>query len=189
AAAVAFYTALSFAPLVLLVGAIGGLMGNETKNDLLQSFSANMGPRTADVTQAVIESSQKTSQEQAAWRWIFSTAMLVFSASGVFGQLQSSLNHIWRTEKKGKPERVGWWNWLRKRLLSLGMVLVIFFIMLVALVVSTIINWAVPGDGKGILAVIALYIVSISVATLLFAAIFKVLPDTQIAWREEIGRA
>jgi membrane protein len=181
AAAVAFYTALSFAPLVLLLVAVGGLLGESAQNDLISFLNQQIGPRAGEVTEAVVENAESEDPDRGFLRSAFSTVMLFVSASAVFGQLQASLNHIWRAEARvGKP---GWWEWVRRRLLSLGMVLAILFVLLVALVLSALMGSIVPGDAA-IPARLGVEFTSFAVATLLFAAIFKILPDTPIAWRE-----
>lgn len=180
AAAVAFYTALSFAPLVLLLVTTGGLLGDSTQVELIRFFDQQLGPRAAEVTQSVVENADAAGRDVGGWRWIFGTFMLVLSASAVFGQLQSSLNTIWETEAKASS---GVWNWLRKRLVSMGMVFTILFILLVALVVSSTIEHIVPAGDELVGRVVAL-VASFIVATLLFAAIFKVLPDRRVPWRD-----
>ncbi|MBC7772065.1 MAG: YihY/virulence factor BrkB family protein [Pyrinomonadaceae bacterium] len=179
AAAVAFYTALSFAPLVLLLIATGSFLGDSTQNDLIHFFDQQLGPRAAEVTEAVVENANSESEETSVGRWILSTILLIVSASGVFGQLQSSLNTIWETEGKSSE---GIWSWLRKRLISMGMVFTILFILLVALVISSVIEQIVP-SGEELASRIGVFVGSFVVTTLLFAAVFKVLPDRKVPWR------
>lgn len=180
AAAVAFYTAMSFAPLVLLLVTVGGFLGESAKNDLIRFFEQQLGPRAAEVTDAVIQNAENRGSEEALWRWLLGTGLLLSSASGVFGQLQAALNRIW--DVKAAP-RLGVAAWIRKRLLSMGMVLAILFILLVALVVSAVIDHFLPRSER--LAGRALVLgVSFLVSAVLFAAIFRVLPDVKIAWRD-----
>jgi membrane protein len=194
AAAVAFYTALSFAPLVLLLVTFGSLLGEGTKSQLLGMFSEQLGPRAADVTQSVVEASNASATENTKWwRVALSTIGLIVTASAVFGQLQVSLNHIWDVEAKLKPDKppeqgvrvylMPVWGWLRRRLISMGMVLIVLFILLVSLVVSATLGAIVPGEGAEFMARATEFLVSLIVAALLFAAIFKVLPDTPISWK------
>lgn len=181
AAAVAFYTALSFAPLVLLTVAVGGLLGDSAQNNLIGFLNEQLGSRAGRVTEAVVENAQQATNDQGWLRSVFSTLMLLVSASAVFGQLQAALNKIWQAE--GEAKRAGWWAWLRRRLLSMGMVLAILFVLLVALVLSAVVGKVVPGNSE-IAARLGVEAVSFVVAALLFAAIFKILPDTPVAWRE-----
>ncbi|MGE3107123.1 MAG: YihY/virulence factor BrkB family protein [Phycisphaerales bacterium] len=179
-AAVAFYTGLSFAPLVLLLVTIGGFLGDATQNELIRFFDQQLGPSAGDVTQAVIDNAQQSQAKAEGWRWLLGTSLLVLSASAIFGQLQSSLNIIWETQGKASS---GVLNWLRRRLISMGMVFAMLFILLVSLVVSSVIEHVVP-TGQALVGRLVAFIGSFLVAALLFAAIFKVLPDRPIAWRD-----
>jgi membrane protein len=180
AAAVAFYTVLSFAPLVLLMMTLGALVGGGAESDLVQFFERQIGPRAGEVTEAIVESAKDGTHQTNKLRSAISVILLVLSASGVFGQLQTSLNHIWELDR---TPRTGVWNWIRKRLLSLGMVLAALFILLVSLVLSSAIDQILPA-GEGAVGRIGLFITSFVVAGSLFAAIFRVLPDRDIAWRQ-----
>ena len=179
AAAVAFYTALSFSPLVLLIVTIGSFLGEEAQGRLVGFFSQQLGPRASQVTQAVVESADREPESTGTLRWAFGLVMLLVTASGVFAQLQASLNKIW----EAKPAQgAGWWWFIRRRLLSLGMVLTAMFILLVSLVLSAVVESIAPAGG-GMLARVSVLLASFFVATLLFAAVFKLLPDTPIPWR------
>ncbi len=180
AAAVAFYTLLSFAPLVLLLVTIGSLLGEVAKSEMVQNFYAQLGPEAAQVGEAVIAQAERAGPPRELWRWILSSSMLVVSASLVFNQLQKSLNRIWGT--RATP-RSGLFAWIWKRLLSMGMIFAIMFILLVAMVVSTLIESLLPRTNE-VVGRISVTGVSLLVSSLLFAAIFKVLPDAKIAWRE-----
>jgi len=182
AAAVAFYTALSFAPLVMLLITAGGFLGDATQNDLIRFFDQQLGPRAAEVTEAVVENAKTKEQQTGSLRWLASTLLLVVSASAVFGQLQSSLNTIWDTESEAKSPG-GLWSWIRRRLISMGMVFTVLFILLVALVLSSVIEQIVP-SGTEFAGRVVVFLGSFLVATVLFAAVFKVLPDCPVAWRD-----
>src|SRR5690349_13544519 len=94
AAAVAFYTAFSFAPLVMLLLHIGGFMSEATQQGLLRAFEQQLGPRAGEVTEAVVKGAQTQSAPTVWWRSAISVVLLLVSASAVFGQLQTSLNII-----------------------------------------------------------------------------------------------
>lgn len=179
AAAVAFYTVLSFAPLVLLLVTVGGFLGDDTKNDLLRFFSRQLGPRAAEVTEAVVEEAEAKRTPAEWWRWVVSVVVLLVGASAVFAQLQASLNRILNV--KPRPG-AGWWSWLRKRLLSMGMVLAMMFILLVALVLSAAVEYVMP-LGEKWTGRIGAEVVSFLVTMLVIGAIFKVLPDVVIPWK------
>jgi membrane protein len=182
AAAVAFYTAFSFAPLVLLISTVGGLLGEGTKQSLIQLFEQQLGPRASEVTEAVVENAAKASSTGNLWRWVVGGVVLLISSSAVFGQLQLSLNSIWEVSSK---RHSGVWAWVRKRLLSLGMVLAALFILLVSLVLTSAVEHFVPGDdGAGWAARAATFGGSLVISAMLFGAIFRVLPDAEIPWRD-----
>lgn len=184
AAAVAFYTAVSFAPIVLLLVTVGGFLGDATRNDLIRILQGELGPRAADVTAAVVDSAKAESKEVVWYRWVFGIVMLVVTASGIFAQLQASLNRVWNVvSKPGKGGLSGAWAWLRKRLLSMGMVLAVLFVLLVSLVLSTLVERLAP-SGEGLAARAVVFVSSFLVASLLFAAMFKFLPDVKISWRD-----
>lgn len=183
AAAVAFYTLLSFAPLVLLIVMVGGLLGEVAQNDLVKVFYTHFGPRASEVGEAIVSHARNAGRHTESWRWALSTGMLVLSASLVFGQLQNALNRIWGADQV--KIRGGFFGWIWKRVLSLGMVVAMMFIMLVAMVVSTIVEMLVPRlGGNPTFSQAGVVIVSLIVTTLFSAIIFKVLPDAKIAWRE-----
>lgn len=180
AAAVAFYTALSFAPLVLLVVTIGGFLGDSEKNDLVRMFATQLGPAAAQTAETVVETAQSQTPKHEWWRWVVSVGGLLVAASGVFGQLQASLNRVWDVEAKPGG---GFWGFLRKRLLSMGMVLSILFVLLVSLVVSAMIGQYASAVSEAT-GWVGDTVLSVAVSTLAFAALFKVLPDVKIAWRD-----
>lgn len=179
AAAVAFYTALSFAPLVLLIITFGGLLGDSTRSDMVNFFEQQAGPGASEVAEGVIESQQQERQKGSIWQWALSTGLLLFTASAVFAQLQLSLNQIWNVE--ARPGN-GLWMWVRKRLISMGMIVSILFILLVGLVISSILEYIVPQDAGPVARVISV-VTSLLVFTLLFALMFRFLPDVRLAWR------
>ena len=182
AAAVAFYTALSFAPLVLLLVTIGGMLGQDNQDALVEQFRGAMGNSAGDSVQEILDHAEETQQQNGVWwRWAIGLVVLLFSASGVFAQLQYALNTIW--DVKPKPGESGAMAWIRKRSLSIGMIFAILFVLLVSLVVSTVVEMLIPGNFP-YASRIGQVIVSLIVFTLLFAAIYKFLPDVRIDWED-----
>lgn len=190
-AAIAFYTVTSIAPVLLIVIAIAGLVfGREAaENSIIEQLSGLMGQQTAEVLQAAVANA--ASKTSGVWATIIGIAALIVTASGVFGEMQTSLNVIWKAEPKGTTVS----RLIRARAASLGLVVVLGFLLMVSLVVSTALtafgdylNSILP-FGKVIATVLngALSIVLIS---FLFAAIYKVLPDRDLQWRDvAIGAA
>ena len=178
AAALAFYTALSLAPILLLIITAIGFLGPGAEAKFLDQVQYLMGSDAAEaVTMIVKNASQRPTLGNFAG--LFGIATLVFSASGVFAQLQSSLNVIWESEQESNS--AGWLTYLRKRLFSMGMVLALAFIALVSLAASTVLAAVLPYEGAAWK--ILSEVVSLAVFSYLFALIFKYLPDMKISWR------
>jgi membrane protein len=184
-AAIAFYTVTSIAPVLLIVIAVAGLaFGHDAAQDAITTqLSSLMGQQTADVIQSAIASAGNTSS--SIWATIIGLVTLILTASGVFGEMQSALNAIW----KAKPQGTTVSRLIRARAASLGLVATLGFLLMVSLVVST--GLTAFGDyldsvlpfGKAALAALNT-LVSILLISLLFAAIYKVLPDRRIEWRD-----
>jgi membrane protein len=194
AAALAFYTALGMAPMLLLTFAIASFLPDHLREGMihqiegvvdLQQMAQGQNPQEQggdDVASAIdemVESAQRRQQEMSAgiWSLVIGVATLLFSAGGVFAELQSALNKMWDVEPHG-----GAGTWVKRRLLSLGMLVAVLFIMLVSLFLSTAIEAMFPREGHVWKWTNSL--VSLGVFTLIFALIYKVLPDVTIAWRD-----
>jgi membrane protein len=178
AAAIAFYTALSFAPIIVLLVSLGSWLGPEGENQLLVQVEDVMGNQAAGVVDTVVDNAERQ-EGQGVLAFALGLAVTLFSASGVFGQLQVALNQIW--EVRAKPGS-GVWAWLRKRLLSMGMVGVLAFLLLVSLAASATVGYVVPKwEGLGRLTSI---FVSLLVLTPLFIVMFRFLPDVVVAWSD-----
>jgi membrane protein len=178
AGALAFYTALSLAPMLVILLRIASLLGEGTQQKLAGQIEGVVGQQAGQAIKMIMDSADK----QPGWgsfAGIVSLVVLILSASGVFAQLQMSLNRIWNV--KAKPSE-GIWGWVRKRLLSIGMILALAFILLVSLAISAVIG--VMMSQQGVIWQAVNFIVSLGVFTVLFAAIFKYLPDVKMAWRD-----
>lgn len=185
-AALAFYTILSVAPLLVIVTAIAGwVYGTEAATKQLENQARSfVGDAGAEVLKTTVDHAKRPGEGIVAT--IIGVATLLFGASGVFGELQSSMNIVWNV--KPKPGR-GLMAKVRERFISFGMVLAVGFLLLVSLVITTILagvggylNNQVPG--LPVLMHIANFVLSFAVVTVLFALIFKFLPDVKIAWRD-----
>jgi membrane protein len=186
-AAVSFYTLFSLAPITIIaVGIAGFFFGEEVAT---KQFSAQM-------TQLVGQASAKVIREAMAANalqhkgWLPTAAgvgLLIVGATTVFAQLQGSLNDIWGVI--AKPSRSGWMVMIGRRLISFAMVLTMGFLLLTSLVLTTALTAAMQladgwmPAGPDVLRVADLA-VGLGVITVLFALLFKVLPDVQIGWRE-----
>jgi len=182
AAALAYFTIFSIAPLLLIAIAIIGLVFGDdaAQGTLVGQLQELVGPQVAGILEGIIANAQ----QDAAGVSIINLAVLLFAASGVFAQLQDALNTVWDVEPMpGQGLR----QVLQKRLLSFGMVLGIGLILLLSLAASaalTVVTTFAAGllPGFGLLWQLLNFAVSLGVITLLFAVIYKFLPDAKIAW-------
>ena len=186
AAALTFYAVLSIAPLLVISLAVASLVFDEkaARTEMVDEMGGLIGSEGEEAVEAMLDSADKPKQGTVAT--VLGVITLLFGASGVFGQLQESLNTIW--EVKPKPGG-GIWQLIRSRFLSMAMVLGTGFLLLVSLVLTS----AISGMGTylkhqfpGMESVwhIVNFIVTIAVVTVLFALIFKFLPDAKIAWSD-----
>jgi membrane protein len=186
-AAIAFYTVTSIAPVLLIVIAIAGLaFGQEAaQNAITAQLSDLMGQQTAEVLQAAVANASSKSSGITAT--IIGIVTLLVTASGVFGEMQSALNAIWKAKPKGTTVS----RLIRARAASLGLVVTLGFLLMVSLVVSTALtafgNYldAILPFGKIILTVLNV-LVSLLLISCLFAAIYKVLPDRDLQWSDVV---
>ncbi len=181
-AALAYYSVFSLAPLlVIIIGIAGLVVGHEAAGHHLTDQIKNLvGEEGGKAVRAMVESASKP--QTGIVGTVLGVLMLLFGAAGLFGQLQDALNTVWEVEPK--PGQ-GIWGLIRERFLSLSMVLGVAFLLLVSLVISAGVAAFVQlfGDmGAGFLGHAANEIVSVIVIALLFAVIFKFLPDAKIAW-------
>lgn len=168
----------------MIVTAIAGLVFGQdaAQHQIADQIADVIGQEAGDAIGKLVEHSQRPASGKIAV--VTGLIVLLFGASGVFAQLQDALNTIW--EVAPKPGS-GWKEMLRDRFLSLTMVLGVGFLLLVSLLVSAAISAAIGfvGDFAGaLIGHFANLVVSFAVVTILFAMIFKVLPDVKIAWRD-----
>ena len=186
AAALAYYTIFALAPLLIIVISVAGLVfgQGEARQALIDQITQAVGQDAAGVINTMLTNTSQSGS--GILGTIIGFAILIVGATGLFAQLQNALNKIWNV--KPKPS-AGILHMFMVRLLSLGMVLVIGFLLLVSLalsaalsVVSNYFNGLLPG-GDTFWQLIN-FLLSIAVITLLFALIFKYLPDVRVAWRD-----
>ncbi|HLW64841.1 MAG TPA: YihY/virulence factor BrkB family protein [Gemmataceae bacterium] len=183
-AALAFYTIFSLAPLLVIIMALAGLLfGREAvQHHISDQVQSLVGGQGAEAINAMVASANKPRSGIVAS--VLGIIMLIFGAGGLFGQLQDALNTIWGVEPK--PGR-GIWGMLQERFLSFSMVLGSAFLLLVSLVVSTALAalGGAFGDWQhGVIGQIVNTVVDLIVITLLFAMIYKFLPDVKISWKD-----
>lgn len=186
ASSVAYYTVFSMAPLLIIAIAIAGaIFGEEAaRGEIVEQIQSLVGEQGAQFIQTAIENADKP--EISSWASVISVIVLLIGASGVFIQLQNALNIVW--DVTVKPD-AGIMNFIRKRLLSFSAVLGIGFLLLVSLLASALLSGMskymsslLPGADWIWLLVNNL--VSFGFITLMFALMFRYLPDVNIKWSD-----
>lgn len=186
-AALAYYTVFSIAPMLIVIISLCDIFyGREAvQGAIFGHIQSLIGPEAALQIQQIITNA--TLSRDISWASVIGIAALIFAATGVFAEIQDSINYIWRL--KAKPKK-GWLKLITNRLLSFSMVVSLGFISLVSLVVSSLLD--LLGDKLvsmfPAIAVVVAYILNLIITfgtiTILFAIIFKVLPDARIEWRD-----
>jgi len=185
-AALAYYTIFSIAPLlVIAIAIVGFVLGKEAaEGGISQELSTIVGAKAAEGIQSTIASAGQH-KGSGIWATILSTALLLFGASNVVVQLKESLNAVWDVPNK---ESSGIWGFIRTRILSFAFVLGVGFLLLVSLLLSTFLaaagkymNGLLPMSW--VLQLLNL-VISLGVITVLFAMIFKFLPDVKLPWHD-----
>jgi membrane protein len=186
-AALAYYAALSLAPLIVIAVAVAGLIFQKDalRATLIAEVAALIGADGARLIAGILESSQQ--KDQALLATILGTATLLFGATAVFVELQDGLNAIWNIERrKGR----GLWTFIRTRFLSVAMVISTGFLLLISLIVSTALSSLTKllhVEEVAIIGLVVSFVVSVLVTGLFFATLFKFLPDARIRWREVVA--
>jgi membrane protein len=183
-AALAFYTLLSVAPLLVVVTALAGLLFGEqaAQGQIVDQIKDLVGPTGASTIQTMLANAHRPTL--GTWMSVLSAVVLLIGATGLFAELQSDLNTVWGVEPK--PGN-GIWQAIKDRFFSFLMVLVIGALLLASLVASTALSalthfagghwprlapWLHLGN----------FVVSLGLFTVLFAAVYRILPDAKIAW-------
>ena len=185
-AAIAYYTILSIGPVLFICIAIAGLaFGQEAaQGAMVGQLQGMMGKQAAEALQTMIASA--SGKTAGIWATILGIVTLLVTASGVFVEMQASLNTIWKAEA---PTGVS--GLLKARAASLGLVATMGFLLLVSLVISaglhalgTYLDQYLPA--AEVLLQIINFAISFLLVSILFAAIYKILPDRQLTWRDVI---
>src|SRR4029453_10332550 len=186
-AAIAYYTAFSIAPLLIIVIAIAGLFfGREAASGYLYTqLDGLLGDQGAKAIHGMVESASNTGEGVMAT--VVGVVLLAVGATTVFAELQTDLDRIWKAPAAKKTE--GLWELVRSRVLSLGLVVSIGFVMLVALVVSAALAalgkwWGGAFENFEWVLHILNFVVSLAVTAVLFALMYKILPRVKIGWHD-----
>jgi membrane protein len=192
AAALAFFTVFSIAPVIIvIVMLVGVVLGEDAaRSQLMAQVEAVLGAQATGVVETAIANSRI--EQSGIWPTLAGLGATIVGATTVFAQMQKSLNRIW--DVVPKPSRNSLWLFIKARVLSLTIVLAIGFVLLVSLLLSVMVRavmahaeqwlpipgWAMVGTEM---------LLSLTVVTLLFAAIFRILPDVVLRWRDVLPGA
>jgi membrane protein len=196
AAAIAYSTIFAIAPLLIItIAVVGALLGftgtahphTAVENTLFAQISHAAGPEAAEMVRGMVDASFAKPRENFIAQVVGWIAFVV-GASGVFAALQDALNTVWDAPP---PAHQNWLAMIRDRAMSLAMLLVIGFLLLLSFLLNIAIAYAsshvtrlLPASGAGPVFVIVNWLVSVGVIGLLFAMIFRFLPDVEIRWSD-----
>ncbi|WP_457334127.1 YihY/virulence factor BrkB family protein [Rhizobacter sp. P5_C2] len=186
-AALSYYSMFSLAPLLLIVIAIAGLVFGEeaARGEVFGQIRGLLGTESAQAVEAVLASLHKPAEGTASA--VLGIVVLLVGATSVFGELQDALDRIWRAPARVRAS--GWWNLLRARLLSFGMILGIAFLLMVSLVLSAAISalgkwWGGAFGNWATLAQLVNLAVGLLMTTGVFAMIYKLMPRVDVRWHD-----
>lgn len=186
-AAIAFYAVTSIGPVLLIVVAVAGLFFGEdaARGALMTKLGGAMGPQSAGFLQTAIGSA--SNPKSGVLATVIGVVSLIVTASGVFGEMQTALNAIWRASPEGTTVT----RLIKARLTSLTLVVSLGFLLLVSLVIGA----AIAAVGQMLNDIMPFtqmllhllnFVVSLVLLAAIFAAIYKILPDTHLRWRDVI---
>jgi membrane protein len=187
AASLAYYTALSLAPLLLLIVGVVGLVLDRQRvaTQLATQLEGLMGQAGRELVTSILTT---TSPQGSLLATVVGLVTLFIGATAVFGELQATMNLIW--EVQPAPTSGVWagiWAWLRARVFSLAIVFALAFLLLVSLVISAALAGAAAlfqGPEQAVLSHVLEIAVSLLVLTFVFAMLYKYVPDAEIGWRD-----
>lgn len=179
-AALAFYTVFSLAPLLLIIFSIISLSGFDLKSEIATEVQRYLGPDASSALIAVI-SNLHSEPSRSSSAGIFGSIFLIFSASCVFAQLQISLNIIWRSSlRESKIAK----QWIIQRIFSVGMLLLMAILVMCTILMSYLFSFLF--HDHIVLWKILDICAPLIIFTLLFAALFKIIPDSDLEWKEAL---
>ena len=186
-AVIAYYAIFSLPGLLVVVLTIAGYFwgGDAVSGKLHSQVAAALGSDTADQVQNIVKIASES--KDSVWGTIMGIGIIVFGATGVFAQFQKSLNNIWEVE--ASTNKSGIMSFLKTRIFSFGLIVSIGFLLLISLVVSSILSafsdWVLQHWSDSLLIIFQILnaVISLSIIAVLFALMFKFLPDAKIRWR------
>ena len=185
-AALAYYTMFSIAPLLLIVISVAGLFFGEqaARGEIIDQLQGLMGTDGAQAVQTLLASVNHP--RAGIFATLFGLGALVIGATTVIGELQNSLDRIWRAPQR--DAHTGVIRWFRTRLMSLGMIMGVGFLLMVSLVASALLaavqRWFSRYVDFGAAAQVFDFTLSFAFITVAFAMIYKLMPRVRIEWRD-----
>ncbi len=191
-AALAYYTVFSLAPLLLIVISVAGLVfgPDAARGEIFGELRDLMGDDAARAVEGLLVSVSKPAQSVVAT--LVGLGVVLIGATTVFGELQDALDRIWRAPARAGEG--GWFNLLRSRLLSFGMILGVAFLLMVSLMLSALIAalgtwWGSLFGGWSLLAQVINSVVSFALTAVVFALIYKLMPRVRVLWSDVVWGA
>ena len=186
-AALAYYTVFSLAPILILSIAIAGMFFGEeaARGEIFEQVSGLLGADAASAIQAMVQNASQKGAGVIAT--LIGLVTLFIGATTALAELKDGLDQIWRAPQE---KTSGFWYFMRKRLLSVGLILSLGFLLLVSLVFSAMVTalarrWG-PADATELVLQGLNFLFSFALVTVLFAMIYKILPAVHIAWKDVI---
>lgn len=186
-AALAFYTLFSIAPLLLIAISVAGLVfgADAARGEIMGQLSGLVGADSAKMIESMLEGLNRP--EAGIVGTLVGVGALLIGATTVFGELQDAMDRIWRAPSR--PPGGGLWGLIRARLLSLGLILGIGFLLMVSLIISAALSalskWWDPWFGEmAFLAQLLNFVVSFGMISAMFAMIYKWIPRVKVDWRD-----
>ena len=186
AAAMAYYTVFSLPALLVISVSVAGFFveGDAVKERVANEVKSVTDSGGSELVMTMLEKGAETGGSW--WAVAVGIVVLLVGASSTFGQLQAALNEVW--EVKPDPETTTWKYFVTKRLLSIGMVLSVAFLLIASLMLTAVVqslsDSVIPGDAPPWVANVVINAATLVPVTLLFAAMYKVLPDAEVSWTD-----
>jgi membrane protein len=188
-ASLSYYTVFSIGPVLIIIISLAGIFfGREAvEGKIFWQINGLVGADAAAQVQEIIKNIQKS--QFSASGAVIGVVLLIIGATGVFTEIQDSINYIWSV--KAKPKR-GWVHLLLNRLISFSLIISFGFILLVSLIVHALFDllqerlMSYFDEGTVYVFQAVNYVILYAVIAVLFAVIFKVLPDAKIKWRDAL---
>lgn len=192
-ASLAYYTVFSIGPLLLVVVTLMGFFyqKGEITTELFEQLSTLVGHQGSMQLKSILDNTNSLGKNTTTFG-IIGLVVLIFGATGIFTEIQGSVNYIWSI--KAKPQK-GWLKYITDRLLSFSLIIGVGFLLLVTLMIDLLVEIVMKrmqiylGDGYVILINGVNVLLLFSIVTFLFTVIYKVLPDATIYWKDAFAGA